>query len=79
MNLNSPYINSPQVRPLVLPTMRMQQARIRSALATGLSLPFIREGLAGRLHLQRVNESELTEELSPHRQAAGGAISAMSR
>ncbi|MBG0749630.1 MULTISPECIES: type III secretion system cytoplasmic ring protein SctQ [Pectobacterium] len=54
--------NSPHIRPLTLPTLRAQHARIRSMLATGLELPFIREGCEGRLHLQLTNECVLAEE-----------------
>ncbi|MBN3159478.1 type III secretion system cytoplasmic ring protein SctQ [Pectobacterium brasiliense] len=61
MSPNSPDVRSPHVRPLMLPTLRAQHARIRSTLATGLVLPFIRDGLAGRLHLQLANECELAE------------------
>ncbi|MEQ9919674.1 type III secretion system cytoplasmic ring protein SctQ [Pectobacterium brasiliense] len=61
MSLNSPDVHSPHVRPLTLPILRAQHARIRSTLATGLVLPFIRDGLAGRLHLQLANECELAE------------------
>lgn len=61
MSPNSLDIHSPHVRPLTLPILRAQHARIRSTLATGLVLPFIRDGLAGRLHLQLANECELAE------------------
>ncbi|MFP9529948.1 type III secretion system cytoplasmic ring protein SctQ [Pectobacterium brasiliense] len=61
MSPNSSDVHSPHVRPLTLPTLRAQHARIRSTLATGLVLPFIRDGLAGRLHLQLANECELAE------------------
>ncbi|MBN3043495.1 type III secretion system cytoplasmic ring protein SctQ [Pectobacterium brasiliense] len=61
MSPNSPDVHSPHVRPLTLPILRAQHARIRSTLATGLVLPFIRDGLAGRLHLQLANECELAE------------------
>ncbi|KHT14600.1 type III secretion system cytoplasmic ring protein SctQ [Pectobacterium brasiliense] len=61
MSPNSPDVHSPHIRPLTLPTLRVQHARIRSTLATGLVLPFIRDGLAGRLHLQLANECELAE------------------
>lgn len=64
MSPNSPDVHSPHVRPLTLPILRAQHARIRSTLATGLVLPFIRDGLAGRLHLQLTNECELAEESS---------------
>ncbi|MDY4325389.1 type III secretion system cytoplasmic ring protein SctQ [Pectobacterium brasiliense] len=64
MSPNSPDVHSPQIRPLTLPILRAQHARIRSTLATGLVLPFIRDGLAGRLHLQLANECELAEESS---------------
>ncbi|RYC37741.1 type III secretion system cytoplasmic ring protein SctQ [Pectobacterium zantedeschiae] len=70
MNLNSPDSNSLHVRPLTLPTMRTQHARIRSTLAAGLSLPFVRNGLAGRLHLQLAHERELIEEM-PAAQPSG--------
>ncbi|MEQ9885789.1 type III secretion system cytoplasmic ring protein SctQ [Pectobacterium zantedeschiae] len=70
MNLNSPDFNSLHVRPLALPTMRTQHARIRSTLAAGLSLPFVRNGLAGRLHLQLAHERELIEEM-PAAQPSG--------
>ncbi|WP_113626112.1 type III secretion system cytoplasmic ring protein SctQ [Pectobacterium peruviense] len=63
-DFNSPYFNSQHVRPLTLPTMRTQHARIRSTLAAGLSLPFVRDGLAGRLHLQLAHEHERIEETS---------------
>lgn len=61
MSPNSPDVHSPHVRPLTLPILRAQHARIRSTLAIGLALPFIRDGLAGRLHLQLANECELAE------------------
>ncbi|MDY4381028.1 type III secretion system cytoplasmic ring protein SctQ [Pectobacterium brasiliense] len=61
MSPNSSDVHSPHVRPLTLPILRAQHARIRSTLATGLALPFIRDGLAGRLHLQLANECELAE------------------
>ncbi|MFJ5341715.1 type III secretion system cytoplasmic ring protein SctQ [Pectobacterium sp. CHL-2024] len=61
MSPNSPDVHSPHARPLTLPILRAQHARIRSTLATGLALPFIRDGLAGRLHLQLANECELAE------------------
>lgn len=64
MSPNSPDVHSPHARPLTLPILRAQHARIRSTLATGLALPFIRDGLAGRLHLQLANECELAEESS---------------
>ncbi|MFJ5359552.1 type III secretion system cytoplasmic ring protein SctQ [Pectobacterium sp. CHL-2024] len=64
MSPNSPDVHSPHVRPLTLPILRAQHARIRSTLTTGLALPFIRDGLAGRLHLQLANECELAEESS---------------
>ncbi|MBN3092890.1 type III secretion system cytoplasmic ring protein SctQ [Pectobacterium brasiliense] len=64
MSPNSSEVHSPHVRPLTLPTLRAQHARIRSTLATGLVLPFLRDGLAGRLHLQLANECELAEESS---------------
>ncbi|MFJ5364168.1 type III secretion system cytoplasmic ring protein SctQ [Pectobacterium punjabense] len=56
--------NSPHIRPLTLPTMRVQHARIRSTLAAGLWLPFIRDGVAGRLHLQLAHPREVIEETS---------------
>ncbi|MDG0795555.1 type III secretion system cytoplasmic ring protein SctQ [Pectobacterium punjabense] len=56
--------NSPHIRPLTLPAMRVQHARIRSTLAAGLWLPFIRDGVAGRLHLQLAHPRELIEETS---------------
>ncbi|KHS81784.1 type III secretion system cytoplasmic ring protein SctQ [Pectobacterium brasiliense] len=61
MSPNSPDVHSPHIRPLTLPTLRVQHARIRSTLATGLVLPFIRDGRVGRLHLQLANECELAE------------------
>ncbi|RUR90487.1 type III secretion system cytoplasmic ring protein SctQ [Pectobacterium polaris] len=64
MSPNSPDVHSAHVRPLTLPTLRAQHARIRSTLATGLALPFIRDGLAGRLHLQLANAREQAEESS---------------
>ncbi|MEH0876086.1 type III secretion system cytoplasmic ring protein SctQ [Pectobacterium cacticida] len=54
--------HSPHIRPLTLPTLRTQHAHIRSMLATGLVLPFIRDGAEGRLHLQLTNECVLAEE-----------------
>ncbi|WP_174865485.1 type III secretion system cytoplasmic ring protein SctQ [Pectobacterium polaris] len=62
MSPNSPDLQSPHVRPLTLPTLRAQHARLRSTLATGLSLPFIRDGRAGRLHLQLANARGQAEE-----------------
>ncbi|MGI8488923.1 type III secretion system cytoplasmic ring protein SctQ [Pectobacterium sp. S5] len=64
MSPNLPDVHSPHVRPLTLPALRAQHARIRSTLATGLSLPFIRDGRAGRLHLQLANALEQAEESS---------------
>ncbi|WP_113632373.1 type III secretion system cytoplasmic ring protein SctQ [Pectobacterium peruviense] len=63
-DFNSPYFNSPHVRPLALPTMCTQHARIRSTLAAGLSLPFVRDGSAGWLHLQLAHDHERIEETS---------------
>ncbi|WDF97012.1 type III secretion system cytoplasmic ring protein SctQ [Pectobacterium carotovorum subsp. carotovorum] len=54
--------NLQHIRPLTLPTLCTQHARIRSTLAAGLSLPFTRDGLAGRLHLQLANAREQTED-----------------
>ncbi|APS30259.1 type III secretion system cytoplasmic ring protein SctQ [Pectobacterium brasiliense] len=62
MSPNSSEVHSPHVRPLTLPTLRAQHARIRSTLATGLVLPFIRDGLAGRLHLQLANARGQAED-----------------
>ncbi|MEI7219614.1 type III secretion system cytoplasmic ring protein SctQ [Pectobacterium carotovorum] len=62
MSPNSPTFNSAHIRPLTLPTLCAQHAHIRSTLATGLSLPFIRDGLAGRLHLQLANTREQAED-----------------
>ncbi|MBN3082906.1 type III secretion system cytoplasmic ring protein SctQ [Pectobacterium polaris] len=62
MSPNLPDVQSPHVRPLTLPTLRAQHARLRSTLAAGLSLPFIRDGQAGRLHLQLANAREQAEE-----------------
>lgn len=64
MSPTSPARHSMHVRPLTLPTLRAQQARIRSILAAGLALSFTRDGLAGRLHLQLVNTHELAEASS---------------
>ncbi|MEQ9769283.1 type III secretion system cytoplasmic ring protein SctQ [Pectobacterium jejuense] len=64
MSPNLPDVQSPHVRPLTLPTLRAQHARLRSTLAAGLSLPFIRDGQAGRLHLQLANAREQAEESS---------------
>ncbi|KFX07585.1 type III secretion protein [Pectobacterium betavasculorum] len=64
MSQNSLDVNSQHVRPLTLPTMRAQHARIRSTLAAGLSLPFVRDGLAGSLHLQLAYERGQIEETS---------------
>ncbi|WP_174868472.1 type III secretion system cytoplasmic ring protein SctQ [Pectobacterium polaris] len=64
MSPNSPDFHSAYVRPLTLPTLRTQYVRIQSTLATGLVLPFIRDGLAGRLHLQLANTREQAEESS---------------
>ncbi|MEQ9850089.1 type III secretion system cytoplasmic ring protein SctQ [Pectobacterium brasiliense] len=61
MSPNSSDVHSPHVGPLTLPTLRAQHARIRSTLATGLVLPFIRDGRVGRLHLQLANKCELAE------------------
>ncbi|WP_323638793.1 type III secretion system cytoplasmic ring protein SctQ [Pectobacterium polonicum] len=63
MNTNIPD-NSMHVRPLTLPTMRVQHARIRSTLAAGLWLPFVHDGVAGRLHLQLTHQRGLIEETS---------------
>ncbi|WP_224555552.1 type III secretion system cytoplasmic ring protein SctQ [Pectobacterium versatile] len=54
--------NLQHIRPLTLPALCAQHAHIRSVLATGLSLPFIRDGLAGRLHLQLANVREQAED-----------------
>ncbi|WEF10223.1 type III secretion system cytoplasmic ring protein SctQ [Pectobacterium actinidiae] len=54
--------NLQHIRPLTLPSLCAQHARIRSALAAGLSLPFTRDGLAGRLHLQLANVREQAED-----------------
>ncbi|MFJ5384845.1 type III secretion system cytoplasmic ring protein SctQ [Pectobacterium sp. CHL-2024] len=64
MSPNLPDVHSLHVRPLTLPTLRAQHARIRSTLAIGLALPFTRDGLTGRLHLQLVNAREQAEESS---------------
>ncbi|MEI7175178.1 type III secretion system cytoplasmic ring protein SctQ [Pectobacterium carotovorum] len=62
MNPNSPTFNSAHIRPLTLPALRAQHACIRSVLATGLSLPFTRDGRAGRLHLQLANARKQAED-----------------
>ncbi|MFJ5456188.1 type III secretion system cytoplasmic ring protein SctQ [Pectobacterium sp. CHL-2024] len=62
MSPNSPDVHSPHVRPLTLPTLRAQHALIRSTLAAGLVLPFIRDGLTGHLHLQLANARGQAEE-----------------
>ncbi|KAA3668154.1 type III secretion system cytoplasmic ring protein SctQ [Pectobacterium carotovorum] len=54
--------NLQHIRPLTLPTLCAQHARIRSVLATGLSLPFTRDGRAGRLHLQLANAPGQAED-----------------
>ncbi|TAI90582.1 type III secretion system cytoplasmic ring protein SctQ [Pectobacterium versatile] len=54
--------NLQDIRPLTLPTLCAQHARIRSTLAGGLSLPFTRDGRAGRLHLQLANVREQEED-----------------
>ncbi|WP_224653118.1 type III secretion system cytoplasmic ring protein SctQ [Pectobacterium versatile] len=54
--------NLQHIRPLTLPTLCAQHARIRSVLAAGLSLPFTRDGRAGRLHLQLANVREQEED-----------------
>ncbi|MBA0181902.1 type III secretion system cytoplasmic ring protein SctQ [Pectobacterium carotovorum] len=54
--------NLQDIRPLTLPTLCAQHARIRSTLAAGLSLPFTRDGLAGRLHLQLANAPGQAED-----------------
>ncbi|WP_233978302.1 type III secretion system cytoplasmic ring protein SctQ [Pectobacterium versatile] len=54
--------NLQHIRPLTLPTLCAQHARVRSTLAAGLSLPFTRDGRAGRLRLQLVNAREQTED-----------------
>ncbi|AIA70911.1 type III secretion protein [Pectobacterium atrosepticum SCRI1043] len=64
MSQNALDFNSLHVRPLTLPIMRIQHARIRSTLAAGLSLPFVRDGLAGWLHLQLAHKGEQIEETS---------------
>ncbi|KHS84210.1 type III secretion system cytoplasmic ring protein SctQ [Pectobacterium carotovorum] len=68
--------NLQHIRPLTLPTLCAQHARIRSTLATGLSLPFTRDGLAGRLHLQLANargqaEDSFTTQVSRWRSDIG--------
>ncbi|WP_323663950.1 type III secretion system cytoplasmic ring protein SctQ [Pectobacterium carotovorum] len=62
MNPNSPTFNSAHIRPLTLPALCAQHARIRSTLAAGLSLPFTRGGLTGRLHLQLANAPGQAED-----------------
>ncbi|MCL6359217.1 YscQ/HrcQ family type III secretion apparatus protein [Pectobacterium polaris] len=62
MSPNLPDVHSLHAKPLTLPTLRAQHARIRSTLATGLALPFIRDGLAGHLHLQLANAREQAGE-----------------
>ncbi|UAY93913.1 type III secretion system cytoplasmic ring protein SctQ [Pectobacterium polaris] len=62
MSPNSPDVHSAHVRPLTLPTLRARHAHIRSVLAAGLSLPFIRNGQSGRLHFQLANAREQAEE-----------------
>ncbi|MCU1791797.1 type III secretion system cytoplasmic ring protein SctQ [Pectobacterium polaris] len=62
MSPNSLNVQSPHVRPLTLPTLHAQHAHIRSVLAAGLSLPFIRNGQSGRLHFQLANAREQAEE-----------------
>ncbi|MEI7088047.1 type III secretion system cytoplasmic ring protein SctQ [Pectobacterium versatile] len=54
--------NLQHIRPLTLPTLCAQHARIQSTLAAGLSLPFTRDGRAGRLHLQLANAREQEED-----------------
>ncbi|MEI7308620.1 type III secretion system cytoplasmic ring protein SctQ [Pectobacterium carotovorum] len=54
--------NLQHIRPLTLPTLCAQHARIRSVLTTGLSLPFTRDGRAGRLHLQLANAPGQAED-----------------
>ncbi|MDY4313612.1 type III secretion system cytoplasmic ring protein SctQ [Pectobacterium actinidiae] len=54
--------NLQHIRPLTLPSLCAQHARIRSVLAAGLSLPFTRDGLAGRLHLQLANVHKQAED-----------------
>ncbi|QQK72044.1 type III secretion system cytoplasmic ring protein SctQ [Pectobacterium versatile] len=54
--------NLQHIRPLTLPTLCAQHARVRSTLAAGLSLPFTRDGRAGRLHLQLANAREQEED-----------------
>ncbi|MEI7159880.1 YscQ/HrcQ family type III secretion apparatus protein [Pectobacterium versatile] len=54
--------NLQHIRPLTLPTLCAQHARVRSTLAAGLSLPFTRDGRAGRLHLQLANTREQAED-----------------
>ncbi|MEI7265643.1 type III secretion system cytoplasmic ring protein SctQ [Pectobacterium versatile] len=54
--------NLQHIRPLTLPTLCAQHARIRSTLAGGLSLPFTRDGQAGHLHLQLANTREQAED-----------------
>ncbi|MCU1797594.1 YscQ/HrcQ family type III secretion apparatus protein [Pectobacterium polaris] len=64
MSPNSLNAHSAHVRPLTLPILHAQHARLRSTLATGLALPFIRDGLAGRLLLQLANAREQAGESS---------------
>ncbi|MEH2921546.1 type III secretion system cytoplasmic ring protein SctQ [Samsonia erythrinae] len=52
------------IRPLKLPTLRAQHARIRSVLASGLTLPFTRDGIVGHLQLQLTTEDELAAQPS---------------
>ncbi|WP_233978604.1 type III secretion system cytoplasmic ring protein SctQ [Pectobacterium versatile] len=54
--------NLQDIRPLTLPTLCAQHARVRTTLAAGLSLPFTRDGLAGRLNLQLANAREQAED-----------------
>lgn len=54
--------NLQHIRPLTLPALCAQHAHIRSVLATGLSLPFTRDGRAGRLHLQLANAPGQAED-----------------
>lgn len=54
--------NLQHIRPLTLPTLCAQHARIRSTLATGLTLPFTRAGVTGHLQLALANEYRLAEE-----------------
>ncbi|MDE8741105.1 type III secretion system cytoplasmic ring protein SctQ [Pectobacterium polaris] len=64
MSTNSLNVHSAHVRPLTLPTLRAQHARLRSTLVTGLALPFTRDGRAGRLHLQLASACEQDGESS---------------